>query len=105
MVFLVYKERARQEDDNSHVIERCHTECFLEVVGIITGVDSLWNACERLGLCFSMPAAQDDKYIMLVEAFKRVAYKKSHRHKTRYFLREMTEATEEMIRFPQKRTP
>lgn len=105
MVFLVYKERARRGEEDPNSIMRQHNECFLEVVGIVSDVESLWKARERLGLYCSIPAAHEDGYILLHEAFKRVAYKKSYRHKTNYFLREMPEATEEMIRFPQKRTP
>jgi len=105
MVFIVYKERAQCHKEDLKNITRQHNECFLEVVGIISDVDSVWKAREKLGLCYSIPAVNKDGYILLVEAFKRVAYKKSHRHKTNYFLREIPEVTEEMIRFPQKRTP
>lgn len=103
MVFLVYRERVKQGKEDPNKAPQQQNEHSLEMIGIISNVDSLHDARERFGLYFSIPAVKESKYILLVESFRRVAYKKSHRHKINYFLREMAEVTQEMIRFPKKR--
>lgn len=103
MVFLVYREPAKKRKKNPSSTQPQQGEQPLEIIGVISDVDSLHAAREKFELYFSIPAVKESKYILLVESFRRVAYKKSHRHKINYFLREMAEVTQEMIRFPNKR--
>lgn len=74
MIFLVYKRHAIDERG-----------CVPKLIGAVSNVDSITEACEKLKLKFSMP----DSIALGCQVEHVTAYKKSGAHKTQFFLKEV----------------